>query len=107
MTNFRISQTKGCSGTVVNIDGQLVGDSVQIAKAFCSQALSSGESVCVFLRDVSVIDEAGRNLLRHLAEQGIRLLASGVYTSHIVKSLQRDAVARQAVGPVADQREHK
>ncbi|MCE5310934.1 MAG: hypothetical protein LLG20_25105 [Acidobacteriales bacterium] len=48
----------------------------------------------MFLRDVSVIDAAGRDLLRRLVGQGVRLLGSGVYTSHLVKSL-RDARGRK------------
>ena len=102
-----MSQTTNRFETVVYIDGQLAGDYVQIAGAFCSQALSSGKPVRVFLRDVSAIDEAGRNLLRGLAEHGVRLLASGVYTSHLVKCLQRAGIAQQPTGSVADHREHK
>jgi hypothetical protein len=52
----------------------------------------------LFLRDVSAIDEAGRNLLRRLSERGVRLLASGVYTSHLVKSLQGAEAAQRATG---------
>jgi hypothetical protein len=41
----------------------------------------------LYLRDVSVIDQAGRALLSRLAARGIRLLANGVYTSHLVQDL--------------------
>jgi hypothetical protein len=93
---FRVNQTKDRFGTVVSIDGQLVGDYVHVAEECCSQALSDGKPVRVFLRDVSAIDEAGRDLLRRLAEQGVRLLASGVYTSHLVKCL---LAARETARP--------
>ncbi len=95
---FRVSQTKDRFGTVVNIDGQLVGDYVRVAMDYCSQALASGTPVSLFLRDVSAIDEAGRKLLRSLAERGVRLLASGVYTSHLVKGLQRASHAQRPAG---------
>jgi len=101
-----VSQTKDRFGTVVNIDGQLVGDHVHVAEDCCSQALSSGTPVSLFLRDVSAIDEAGRNLLRRLAEQGVQLLASGVYTSYLVKTLQRAGTALRAAGSVGDERDH-
>jgi hypothetical protein len=91
-----VSQIKDRFGTVVNIDGQLVGEYVHVAEACCSQALSGGTPVSVFLRDVSAIDEAGRKLLRSLALKGVRLLASGIYTSQLVKTLQRDGDAERA-----------
>jgi hypothetical protein len=83
---------------VVNIDGELLGGDIRPVEDCCSQALDSGKPLCVFLRDVSVIDDAGRNLLRRLAEHGVRLLASGVCTSHLVKSLQRPGNAQRPVG---------
>ena len=90
----------------MNIDGQLVGDYVQVAEVFCAHVLSSGKSVSLFLRDVSVIDEAGRNLLRRLAEQGVRLLASRVYTTHLIKSLQR-ATAELSTRSEGFERDHQ
>ena len=77
MAFFRLSEAKDRFGTVINIDGQLAGDCVQVIEDCCSQALSSGTPVSLFLRDVSVVDEAGRDLLSRLADQGVRLLASG------------------------------
>lgn len=73
----------------MNIDGQLLGDYVRLAEEYCSKALSSGKPLCVYLRNVSAIDQAGREFLSRLAARGIRLLASGVYTSHVVKTLKR------------------
>ncbi len=91
---FRLSQTNGHDGTVVNVDGQLTGDGVQIIEEYCSQVLLAEKRLSLFLRDVSVIDEAGRDLLRRLANQGVRLLASGLYTSHLVENLQRGRAVR-------------
>jgi hypothetical protein len=42
------------------------------------------------LRDVSVVGEDGQALLRRLATKGVRLKASGIYTSYIVQSIQPD-----------------
>ncbi|MEN6605112.1 MAG: hypothetical protein ABFD86_22110 [Bryobacteraceae bacterium] len=67
---------------------------MQLVEECCLKALLSGRPLRVFLRDVSVIDAAGRDLLRRLVGQGVRLLGSGVYTSHLVKSL-RDARGRK------------
>ncbi len=85
----------------MNIDGQLVGDYVRVAEDCCSEALSGGKPVSVFLRDVSTIDEAGRNLLSRLAGLGVRLIASGVYMSHLVKSLQRERTTQGPAGSTA------
>ncbi len=74
---------------MVNIDGQLLGDSVQVAEDYCRQALAAGKHVRVHLRDVSDIDDRGRDFLLSLARQGVVLDASGVYTSHLVKSVRR------------------
>ncbi len=96
MALFRLTQTNGREGTVVNIDGQFAGDCVQVTEECCSQALSSGTRVSLFLRDVTVVDHAGRDLLKRLADQGVRLLASGIYTSHLVENLQGGRTARRA-----------
>ena len=101
---FRVSQTKDRCGKVVNIDGQLVGDYVNAAEDYCARAPSSGTPVSLFLREVSAIHEAGWNLLRRLAEQGVRLLASGVYTSQLVMSIQRAGTVPWPAGSVGDGR---
>jgi hypothetical protein len=103
---FRVSQKRDRSGTVVSIDGQLSGEYVQVAETCCTLALSSGTPVSLFLRDVFAIDEAGRDLLRRLAQQGVRLLASGIYTSHLVKSLQHAETTQQPAGSGGAGRRH-
>jgi hypothetical protein len=89
---FRVSETKGRSRTVVNIDGQLVGDYVRVVEDCCFRALENARRVDVFLRDVSEVDQAARDLLRRLVRRGVRLRASGVYLSNLVKAIQRSAV---------------
>jgi hypothetical protein len=96
MTIFRLSQTTDPLGTtIVNIDGELVGEYVPATENCCSQALSLGTPVSVFLRDVTTIDESGRNMLRRLVRKGVRLLASGVYTSHLVETLKHAALVER------------
>jgi hypothetical protein len=72
----------------VTIDGHLAGEYVQIAETCCKEAISSKKRVHVFLRDVSAVDEAGRNLLSRLVTSGCHLHASGAYNSYIVQTLQ-------------------
>ena len=72
----------------MTIDGQLTGDYVQIAEKCCNQAIALGKRVHVFLRDVSIVDEAGCALLRRLAGLGCSLHGKGLYTSYIVQALR-------------------
>jgi hypothetical protein len=84
---FRISKAEERSRTIFSIDGNLSGDCIEVIETCCGQAMSTGKPVDLFLRDVSTIDQAGRALLRRLAASGVRLVASGVYTSYIVQVL--------------------
>ncbi len=96
MAFFRLTQLKNRGGTVLSIDGQFAGECLRVVEECCSQALSSGTRVSLFLRDVSLIDAPGRDLLRQLAAQGVRLLASGIYNSYVVQNLQRVRAGRPA-----------
>lgn len=84
---FRVSEIDSRSRTTILIDGDLVGDCVQIVEDCCNRAMSLGKRIHVFLRDTLVVDEAGRTLLRRLGAKGARLHASGIYTSYILKTL--------------------
>jgi len=84
---FRISKSEAPNHTVITVDGQLSGGCVEAVERLCDQETATGIPVQLFLRDLTVIDPAGRELLKRLAAKGIRLLGRGVYTSHIVKTL--------------------
>ncbi len=86
---FRVSKTEEPSRTVVTIDGDLSGDYIEVVETCCDQAISVGKPVHFFLRDVSTVDQAGRALLRRLTAKGVRLLASGVYTSYLIRTLNK------------------
>lgn len=84
---FCVSKVDSRSRTAIFIDGDLVGQYVQIAEECCNQAMALGKRVHIFLRGALVVDEAGRALLRKLGESGAHLHAIGVYTSYILQSL--------------------
>ncbi len=84
---FRVSKAEEPARTIVTIDGQLLGDSIAVVETCCDQAISTGKAVHLFLRDVLTVDQAGRTLLCRLAAKGVRLLASGIYTSYLVRAL--------------------
>ena len=87
---IRIMTTDEPALTMITVDGQLAGDNIQEVETSCDPARSNGKPIWLFLRDVSVIGEDGQALLRRLATEGVRLKASGIYTSYIVQSIQRE-----------------
>jgi hypothetical protein len=95
---FRLSKKEGAKGTVVTIDGQLSGDGIEVVEDLCNQATSKAKPVHLYLRDVSTVDRAGRSLLRRLAKKGVRIRATGVYTSYLVHTLNA-ATAEPADSP--------
>jgi hypothetical protein len=91
---IRIMKVEEPALTMITVDGQLAGDSIQLVETSCDQARSNGKPIWLFLRDVSVIGEDGQALLRRLATNGVRLKASGIYTSYLVQSIQPDSLPR-------------
>lgn len=81
---FRISRSEDESSTTLVIDGQLGADSVVTVEFCCGQEISQGKPVQLVLRDLTNIDEAGKALIRRLADKGVKLIATGVYTSYVV-----------------------
>ena len=76
------------ASTTVTVDGRLAADCVDLVEVSCIQAISRLKPVLLYLRDVSLIDDRGRALLRKLADKGVGLKASGVYSSYIVDEIQ-------------------
>jgi hypothetical protein len=90
---LRVSQEEEPIRTVITVDGRLCGDCVEFMEACCNQALLRGKPVELFLRDVSTVDAAARNLLCRLAAKGIHLLGRGVYTSYLLRRIKAAANA--------------
>jgi len=90
---IRVTKAEERSHTLITIDGQLSGDSIEVVEACCRQAESNGKPVHLLLHDVSTVDEAGLTLLRRLAAKSVRLLARGVYTSYLVQELNLSGTA--------------
>ena len=84
---FRVSWADEQWRTMITIDGQLSGESIKVVEDCCDRAMSLSKPVHLFLRDVSTIDQAGRTLLCQVASKGVRLLANGVYTAHLVRAV--------------------
>jgi hypothetical protein len=84
---IRVTKSEKRERTIITIDGRLSGDYIEVVEICCLQAASEGKPIDVFLHDVSTIDESGRALLTRLAAKGIRLFATGMYTSYVVRDL--------------------
>ncbi len=74
--------------TTITVDGQLAGDAIQQVEASCEQARSRGKPISLYLRDVIVLGEDGKALLRRLATDGVTLKASGLYNTYVVQTIQ-------------------
>jgi hypothetical protein len=84
---IRVTKSLEHGRICIAIDGQLSGDYIAAVEISCNQALSEGMPVDVFLHDVLTIDRSGLALLTRLAAKGMRLLATGVYTSYLVRNV--------------------
>jgi len=75
----------------ITVDGELSSEYISAVETCISQAMAKGRPVRLFLRDVSCIDESGRALLGAVAAKGVRLRASGVYSSYVVAKISQSA----------------
>jgi hypothetical protein len=94
---IRILTTDKPAAITITVDGRLVGDYVATVEDFIGRAIAQQKPVHLFLRDVSQIDEDGRKLLSRLAINGVRLSASGVYSSYVVEEIQGCAPPKSPV----------
>ena len=85
---IRVITADELASTTITVDGKLSGDYVEPVETCCKQAISKGKPVRLYLRDVFMIDERGRTLLRELAKTGVGLMARGIYSSYVVNEIQ-------------------
>ena len=95
MATVRILTADEPTGTKITVDGPLSGDAVEQVQSCCIQALSKAIPVRLYLRDVAVIDERGRALLRDLAAKDVELKANGIYSSYIVDEIRSEELNRR------------
>jgi hypothetical protein len=89
---IRITSANDLQAITITVDGLLAGDNIDAVKTTTDQAIVQGLPVHLYLRDVSHIDQRGRSFLSRLASQGVRLSASGVYSSYIVAGIGQESV---------------
>jgi len=91
---FRASTEQERSHVLITIDGELSGEYVEFVDHCCEQASTGGKPVHLLLRDVSLIDAAGRRLLTRLAANGVSLRANGVYNRHLISECRLELTQR-------------
>lgn len=72
------------------LDGRLVGPWVGELRACWKKTHRnhSGQTCIVDLNEVTFIDKGGERLLRRMAKQGARFVASGLYVKHVLDQLK-------------------
>lgn len=100
---IRVQTISGEDKVTIIVDGQLAGEDVAHIESSVRDAVEPNRTASLFLREVSHIDAAGRKLLYQLAEQGVELTATGVYSSYVVEGI-REAVQAQANGGTRKER---
>ena len=95
---IRIMTADEPDAITITVDGKLSDQSVDPVEGCCTQALSQGKPVRLFLHDVSSIDEQGRAMLQRLAAVGVDLSARGIYSSYIVQEIQSAGLNKRLNG---------
>ena len=93
---IRIQAADNRGGITIAIDGQLIGEYVAEVEDSIRKSMEQYNDVHLFLRNVSHIDEMGHALLSRLAAQGVKLSATGLYSSHVVAEVQLALSSRQS-----------
>ena len=91
---LHLSQSEGRSHVTIQLNGGLVGEYARLAEQCCLEALAAGKRVQVLLRQVTAVDEAGRQLLSSLMGRGVRLRAVDLYCKELLKAIRRSLKPR-------------
>jgi len=94
---LRITIAETLSEQKWTLEGRLVQPWVSEVKSCWTQTESARrERRCVVdLTGVTVIDRSGEKLLSELSKEGAELIATGVYTRHVVHNIERKKSNRQ------------
>jgi hypothetical protein len=79
----------------LELEGRLAGPWVAETEHVWHWARCSGAAIDVDMREVSIVDGAGRELLAAMHQAGARLIAEGVAMTALVEEIvQREAVCK-------------
>lgn len=93
MSTFKLEQGRDRGKTVITLEGELAGEYVPVVEANMRNLLTGHAPLVFRLLNVSVIDQAGMNLLQFFVDHGVLLQGSGVYTSFILDRIKKQSPA--------------
>jgi anti-anti-sigma regulatory factor len=86
---LKITITETRTETRWILQGKLVGPWVREFRSCWKKHITQGSQRCVVdLNDVAFIDKSGERLLRALSKRGVQLVANGIYTKHLLETVQ-------------------
>jgi anti-anti-sigma regulatory factor len=86
---LKITITETQTETRWILQGKLVGPWVRELRSCWKKRRAHGGQRCVVdLNDVAFIDKGGERLLRALSKKGVELVANGIYTKHLLETVQ-------------------
>ena len=88
---LRITTCIDSGATRLVVEGRLAGACVsELERCWRATApTESPESIFVDLSSVTFVDACGKELLTHMHEQGIRLVASGLLAKSLIEEIER------------------
>lgn len=83
-----------CTNTSLVVEGRLVGAYVgELERCWrASVSKESAESILVDLSSVTFVDPAGKQLLKHMHEQGTRFTAAGLLAKSLIEEIKASSV---------------
>lgn len=81
------------------LEGKLIGPWVKELEKYWQSAVATNPSrmMLVDLADVTFVDQQGRDLLKEMRHQGVRLLSHGVLIDAIVAGIEADQTTRERI----------
>jgi hypothetical protein len=91
---LRITVTENASEQRWILQGRLAGSSIEeLTESWCSNRLSqAGKSRIVDVNGVTSIDKDGEQVLLMMIRDGVKFVARGLYTKHLLESLSAQIV---------------
>jgi hypothetical protein len=87
MSSFKLEQQVEGENTIVTLDGDLTGEYVKLVESYLQRLLSTETNLILKLRGIQTITFPAMELLQRLADKGVVLLGSGLYTEHIIERI--------------------
>ncbi len=94
---LRITVTENASEQRWILQGRLAGSSIEeLTENWHSNRLCSSDKSCVVdVNGITSIDKDGEQVLSMMVRDGVKFVATGLYTKHLLESLSAQILTRQ------------